>query len=177
MKADRESLEPAKWSTLAKTSDDSVIEVFSFILLVYYYSMDGVECRSVIPRMFTLFMYNRDPRKYKRGPRMAKPKARIRHKHFRLDTAKLSRVRKILCADTETETIDRALDFVLSEHRRNQLAWEANERLLDSGIKMKDVPGSLGTAIASRFKKLGLQIDIPKLRGHKIRPVSFSRLG
>ena len=37
MKAERESLEPAKWSTLARTSEDSVMEVFSFILLIYYY--------------------------------------------------------------------------------------------------------------------------------------------
>jgi len=36
MNAERESLEPATWSTLARMSDDSVIEVFSFILLLYY---------------------------------------------------------------------------------------------------------------------------------------------
>src|ERR1700682_2045399 len=36
MKAERESFDPAKWSTFASTSDDSVIEVFSFILLSYH---------------------------------------------------------------------------------------------------------------------------------------------
>jgi hypothetical protein len=41
-----------------------------------------------------------------------------------LDSAKISRAQKILRADTETETIGRALDLVLSEHRRNQLAGE-----------------------------------------------------
>jgi hypothetical protein len=36
MKAEREWFDPAKRSILAKTSPDSVIDVFSFILLVYY---------------------------------------------------------------------------------------------------------------------------------------------
>jgi hypothetical protein len=103
----------------------------------------------------------------------ARPRFRI--KHFRLDSAKLLRARKILRADTETETIERALDFVLSEHGRNQLAWEANERFLKSGIGIKDVYASLDTAIASRFKKAGLVTDFPKLRGHKKGPAHFGR--
>ena len=70
---------------------------------------------------------------------MSTVKSRIRHKHFRLDSTKISRAQKLLRADTETETIERALDFVLSEHRRNQLAWEANERFVESGIKIEDV--------------------------------------
>jgi hypothetical protein len=36
MKAEREGLDPAKRSILAKTSPDSVIDVFSFILPIYY---------------------------------------------------------------------------------------------------------------------------------------------
>ena len=36
MKAEREWFDPAKRSILAKTSPDSVIEVFSFILLIYH---------------------------------------------------------------------------------------------------------------------------------------------
>jgi hypothetical protein len=68
-------------------------------------------------------------------------KARIRHKHFRLDSTKISRAQKLLRTHTETETIERALDLVLSEHRRNRLAWEANERFLGSGIEIKDVYG------------------------------------
>jgi hypothetical protein len=74
---------------------------------------------------------------------MGAAKTRIRHKHFRLDSNKISRVQKLLRADTETETIERALDLVLSEHRRNQLAWEANERFLESGIEIKDVYGNV----------------------------------
>jgi hypothetical protein len=74
---------------------------------------------------------------------MSTAKTRIRHKHFRLDSIKISRAQKLLRADTETETIERALDLVLSEHRRNQLAWEANERFLESGIEIKDVYGKV----------------------------------
>ena len=72
---------------------------------------------------------------------MSTAKSRIRHKHFRLDSNKISRAQKLLRADTETETIERALDFVLSEHQRNQLAWEANQRFIQSGIEVKDVYG------------------------------------
>jgi hypothetical protein len=74
---------------------------------------------------------------------MSATKIRMRHKHFRLDSNKISRAQKLLRADTETETIERALDLVLSEHRRNQLAWEANERFLESGIEIKDVYGKV----------------------------------
>jgi hypothetical protein len=74
---------------------------------------------------------------------MSTAKTRIRHKHFRLDSRKISRAQKILRADTETETIERALDLVLSEHRRNQLAWEANERFLESGTEIKDIYGKV----------------------------------
>jgi hypothetical protein len=72
---------------------------------------------------------------------MSTAKPRIRHKHYRLDSRKISRAQKLLRADTETETIERALDLVLSEHRRNQLAWAANERFVESGIEIKDVYG------------------------------------
>jgi hypothetical protein len=65
------------------------------------------------------------------------------HKYFRLDTAKIRRARKELRAETETETIERALDLVISEHRRNRLAAEANERFAASGMAIKDVRGKL----------------------------------
>jgi hypothetical protein len=106
---------------------------------------------------------------------MDRTRPRIRHKHFRLDSAKISRALKILRADTETETIERALDLVLSEHRRIQLAGEANERFIESGVEITDAYGGLGTEIAFRFKKVGLVTDLPKLRGHKIKPASFGR--
>jgi hypothetical protein len=65
------------------------------------------------------------------------------HKHFRLDSAKIKRAQKALRAKTETETIERALDFTITEHERNRLAWEANERFLRSGGEIKDVFGKL----------------------------------
>jgi hypothetical protein len=40
------------------------------------------------------------------------------HKHFRLDPVKIERGQKVLRADTETEAIDCALDFVISEYQR-----------------------------------------------------------
>jgi hypothetical protein len=49
----------------------------------------------------------------------------------------------VLHAGTETEAIERALDLVISEHDRNQLAAEANQRFVKSGIAVKDVYGTL----------------------------------
>ena len=39
----------------------------------------------------------------------------LRHKHVQLDQGKLNRARRILRATTETETLERALDIVVSE--------------------------------------------------------------
>jgi hypothetical protein len=72
------------------------------------------------------------------------PTGRARsHKHFRLDPVKIKRAQRVLRADTETEAIERALDLVISEHERNRLAAQANERFLKSGIEIKDVYGTL----------------------------------
>lgn len=65
------------------------------------------------------------------------------HKHFRLNAAKIKRAQRVLRAGTETETIERALDLVISEYERNQLAAEANERFVKSGIAVRDVYGTL----------------------------------
>lgn len=65
------------------------------------------------------------------------------HKHFQLDMAKLKRAQRILHARTQTETIERALDLVITEHRRNRLASEASERFVRSGVEIKDVYGKL----------------------------------
>jgi antitoxin FitA len=46
--------------------------------------------------------------------------------------------------------------------------------ILRNAVKKEDVPaGGLGTEISSLFAKVGLDSDIPELRGHKIKPVSF----
>jgi len=39
----------------------------------------------------------------------------LRHKHVRIDQAKLDRARKLLEANTDTETLDRALTLVVTE--------------------------------------------------------------
>ena len=39
----------------------------------------------------------------------------VRHKHLRIDQAKLDKARKVLAAETETEALDRALTLVVSE--------------------------------------------------------------
>lgn len=74
---------------------------------------------------------------------MAIAKSRIVHKHFRLDSIKLKRARKILEAATETEAVERALDLAISEHQRSRLAAEANRRFIESGIVIRDVFGVL----------------------------------
>jgi hypothetical protein len=73
---------------------------------------------------------------------MPTPRTRA-HKHFRLNAAKIKRAQKVLHAGTETEAIERALDFVISEHDRNELASKATERFVKSGIAVKDVYGTL----------------------------------
>jgi hypothetical protein len=43
------------------------------------------------------------------------PSSSVRHKHLRIDQAKLDKARKILAVDTDTEAIDRALTLVVSK--------------------------------------------------------------
>lgn len=43
------------------------------------------------------------------------PTTSVRHKHIRIDQAKLDKARKVLAAATETEALDRALTLVVSE--------------------------------------------------------------
>ena len=73
---------------------------------------------------------------------MATTRARS-HKHFQLDSVKLKRAQRVLHADTETATIERALDVVIAEHERNRLTVEANDRFVKSGIDIKDAYGIL----------------------------------
>jgi hypothetical protein len=75
---------------------------------------------------------------------MATAKSRTIHKHFRLDSIKLKRAQKVLAARTETETVERALDLAISEHERNRLTAEANQKFLKSGIVIRDVFGAPG---------------------------------
>ena len=69
---------------------------------------------------------------------------RTRHKHFRLDDAKLKRAQKVLEAATETETVERALDLAILEHERNRMVAEANRRFLRSRIVIREAFGAPG---------------------------------
>jgi hypothetical protein len=73
---------------------------------------------------------------------MAVTRARS-HKHFQLDVEKLKRAQRALQAETETETIERALDIVITEHVRNRLTFEANDRFVKSGVDIRDAYGTL----------------------------------
>lgn len=68
--------------------------------------------------------------------------ARI-HKHFQLDGAKIKRAQKALGAKTETEAIERALDFAIDELRKKRRLAQVNEQFLRSGIEIRDVYGNL----------------------------------
>ena len=73
---------------------------------------------------------------------------RRRDKHLTLDQAKLRKAQKILCAKTETETVVRALDFVIGEDERSRTAWAAHDRFmraaLREGLLIHDALGRLG---------------------------------
>ena len=66
-----------------------------------------------------------------------------RNKHFVLDADKIKRAQKVLGTTTETETIEHALDQVISEAERNRRAWSATERFMKSGVAIEDVFGRL----------------------------------
>lgn len=69
--------------------------------------------------------------------------AEKKRKHLILNQSKLSLAKKILGTRTETETIEKALDSVISEAEKNKIAFEATEKLLKSGAKVIDVFGNL----------------------------------
>lgn len=66
-----------------------------------------------------------------------------KRKHLILNQSKLNLAKKILGTRTETETIEMALDSVISEAEKNKIAIKATESFLKSGIEIKDVFGNL----------------------------------
>lgn len=74
---------------------------------------------------------------------MATPESSRRNKHLILNQAKLKRAQKVLGAKTETETIERALERVISEDEQNRRAQRATEQLIKSDIEITDVFGRL----------------------------------
>ena len=59
--------------------------------------------------------------------------------------------------------------------RRNGRSMEEEVRdILRNAVNEQNVPaGGLGTEISALFAKTGLDSDIPELRGHEIKPLSF----
>ena len=53
-----------------------------------------------------------------------------RTKRYALDEAKIKRARKLLGTKTDAETIDRALEEVITERERSARAWAATERFI-----------------------------------------------
>jgi hypothetical protein len=70
----------------------------------------------------------------------------IKQKRYALDETKLKQAQKLLGTKTEAETIERALEEVISEHERQRRAGAATERFLKSRAVIKDVFGRLGEA-------------------------------
>jgi hypothetical protein len=62
-------------------------------------------------------------------------------RRYALDEAKIKRARKLLGTKTDSETIDRALDEVITERQRSARAWAATERFIKSRVVIKDVLG------------------------------------
>ena len=63
------------------------------------------------------------------------------NKHLILDQVKLKKAQKVLGARTETETIERALEQVIRDAEKDRRTWAATEKLIRSGIQIKDVFG------------------------------------
>jgi len=70
-----------------------------------------------------------------------------KNKHFLLDQTRLKKAQKVLGTRTETETIEIALERVVSEAEANEKAWTAQEKFLTSAFKeslvIEDVFGCL----------------------------------
>ena len=55
------------------------------------------------------------------------------HQHFHLDPAKIKRAQQALHAKTETEAIERSLDFAIAEHEKT--AWLFRPRSVEQEIR------------------------------------------
>ena len=70
-----------------------------------------------------------------------------KNKHFLLNQNRLKEAQKVLGAKTETETIELALERVISEAERNARAQQAQDNFLKSAVRndlqIEDVFGRL----------------------------------
>jgi plasmid stability protein len=70
------------------------------------------------------------------------------------------------------EDLKAALQHRAKAHGRST-EEEVRDILRNAVLKDKAASAPLGTAISVRFSKLGLQADIPELRGNKVRPANL----
>ena len=66
-----------------------------------------------------------------------------RNKHFILDDNQLKLARKLIGAKSDTETIEIALTELINNQQRNLQVWKVTEKLIKSGIEVRDVFGRL----------------------------------
>ncbi|MGH9946393.1 MAG: hypothetical protein ACRD6X_04265 [Pyrinomonadaceae bacterium] len=70
-----------------------------------------------------------------------------KNKHVILDQERLKRAQKVLGTRTETETIEIALERVITEAEKDKIAWAAHDKFFKSGRKkgifVNDVFGRL----------------------------------
>jgi plasmid stability protein len=72
------------------------------------------------------------------------------------------------------ESVKARLQRRARRHRRS-MEEEARE-ILRNAVQKDDPPTvGLGSEIAALFAGIGLESEIPELRGHQIRPASFGR--
>ena len=69
---------------------------------------------------------------------MATTRRRIR-KQFQLNAATVKRAQQLFSARTESEAIERALDFAIEHYGKSRMVAEANKRFVKSGVQIKDV--------------------------------------
>jgi plasmid stability protein len=82
-------------------------------------------------------------------------------------------VARLIVRNIETEVKSR-LQRRAKRHGRSM--EEEVRDILRNALKQEDAPtGGLGTEIASLFRKVGLDMDIPELRGHEIKRTSSDR--
>ena len=75
---------------------------------------------------------------------MSHTKDEPRNKHLRLSQGKIRRAREILGADTDTEAIELALDYLIAESERDALAVAVHERFLaNTDGEIRDLFGAL----------------------------------
>ena len=70
------------------------------------------------------------------------------------------------------ETVKSRLKRRANRHGRS-MEEEVRDILRDA-VKQEELSaGGLGSGITSRFRKAGLEAEIPELRGHTVKPASF----